>query len=216
VKIGPDLTWNGFFHDGFVAKINAQGTGLEYCGYIGSNDLDKGSAIAVDGQDNAYVAGWTHSAGTDFPVKVGPDLTPNGEKEAFIAKVRLFLSVDTYEISESTGGTVNLALDAGAWNANRNYILLGSVTGTEPGVPLPGGMATLPLNWDVFTDFVASLINTVVFSNFMGTLDGSGTATAQLNAPPVPGFAGVTMHYAYGLNNPWDFVSNPIPVEIVP
>jgi hypothetical protein len=50
----------------------------------------------------------------------------------------------------------------------------------------------------------------------MGILDASGTATAQLNAPPVPGFAGVTMHYAYALNNPWDFVSNPVAIEIVP
>jgi hypothetical protein len=38
---------------------------------------------------------------------------------------------------------------------------------------------------------------------------------AQLNVPPVPGFTGVTMHYAYALNNPWDFVSNLVAVEIV-
>jgi hypothetical protein len=77
-------------------------------------------------------------------------------------------------------------------------------------------MVTLPVNWDVFTDFVLALLNTYVFSNFLGTLDATGMATAQLNAPPIPGFAGITMHYAYALNNPWDFVSNPVAVEIVP
>jgi hypothetical protein len=76
-------------------------------------------------------------------------------------------------------------------------------------------MVNLPVNWDVFTDFVLTLLNTSVFVNFLGTLDGSGTATAQLNVPPVTGFAPLTMHYAYALNNPWDFVSNPVAVEIV-
>jgi hypothetical protein len=51
----------------------------------------------------------------------------------------------------------------------------------------------------------------------LGTLDASGTATAQLNAPPLrPEFVGITMHYAYALNNPFDFVSNPVAIEIVP
>jgi hypothetical protein len=125
------------------------------------------------------------------------------------------LVTDIEKLSASIGGSVALYLSAGWDNGNRNYILLGSVTGTDPGTPLPGGLVTLPLNWDVFTDFVISLINTPVFLNFMGTLDATGSATAQLNAPPVPGFAGVTMHYAYALNQPWNFVSNPIAVEIV-
>jgi hypothetical protein len=51
--------------------------------------------------------------------------------------------------------------------------------------------------------------------NFLGTLDGSGTATAQLNVPAGSGATGLTMHFAYALNNPWDFVSNPVAVEIV-
>jgi hypothetical protein len=49
----------------------------------------------------------------------------------------------------------------------------------------------------------------------MGQLDSQGSATAQLNLPPVPGFAGVTMYFAYALNGPWDFVSNPVPITIV-
>ena len=36
VQIGPDLTSNGSY-DAFVAKINASGTGLVYCGYIGGS-----------------------------------------------------------------------------------------------------------------------------------------------------------------------------------
>ncbi|MHC4944138.1 MAG: M28 family metallopeptidase [Planctomycetota bacterium] len=134
--------------------------------------------------------------------------------EAGLRPPEFTLFTDTCIIPES-GGTANFTLDAGSHNAGRDYILVGSVTGTEPGTPLPGGHVTLPLNWDWFTDFVIALINTPVFLNFLGTLDTSGTATAQLNAPPAPGFAGITMHYAYALNNPWDFVSNPVAIEVV-
>ena len=126
------------------------------------------------------------------------------------------LAADGFSLSERTGGSVNITLTGGQDNNGRKYIILGGVSGTAPGIALPGGMAILPVNWDAFTDFVLALINTPVFMNFLGTLDATGTATAQLNAPPVPGFAGVTMHYAYALNNPFDFVSNPIAVEIVP
>ena len=36
VNVGPDLTYNGG-PDAFVAKVNAAGTALFYCGYIGGS-----------------------------------------------------------------------------------------------------------------------------------------------------------------------------------
>ena len=44
--------------------------------------------------------------------------------------------------------------------------------------------------------------------------DGLGTAT--FNLPAGSGVTGLTMHYAYALNSPWDFVSNPVAIEVVP
>ena len=88
VKVGPDLTFNGVqWFDIFVAKINAAGTDLVYCGYIGGNNMDTGRAIAVDRLGNAYITGHTTSDETSFPVTVGPDLTWNGAQDAFVAKV---------------------------------------------------------------------------------------------------------------------------------
>jgi gingipain R len=124
------------------------------------------------------------------------------------------LTCDTYTIPEATGGTVNFFLAAGTGNAGRNYIILGGTSGTSPGFPLPGGYATLPLNWDWFTDIVFSLVNSLLFNNFMGSLDGSGMATAQLNFPPVPGYAGTVMYYAFTCSNPFDYVSNPVTITI--
>ena len=86
VAMGPDLTFNGGA-DAFVAKVNATGTGLVYCGYIGGSIGDFGSGIAIDGSGNAYVTGTTGSTEQTFPVAMGPDLTFNGGADAFVAKV---------------------------------------------------------------------------------------------------------------------------------
>ncbi|NTW36459.1 MAG: hypothetical protein HGB17_10060, partial [Syntrophobacteraceae bacterium] len=63
---GPDPTYNGG-QDAFVAKVNAGGIGLSYCGYIGGSGQDGGSAIAVDAAGNAYITGYTESDQTTFP-----------------------------------------------------------------------------------------------------------------------------------------------------
>ena len=45
-----DVGFRGLDHraDTFVAKVNAQGTDLEYCGYIGGTQNDYGRGIALD------------------------------------------------------------------------------------------------------------------------------------------------------------------------
>lgn len=126
------------------------------------------------------------------------------------------LTGDNHTITETAGGTVNFTLDAGPGNKNRDYLLFGSVTGTSPGVPLPGGMAILPLNWDIFTNMVISYANLPIFSNFMGQLNSSGRAFASLNLGPVSGATGLVMDFAYALANPWDVASNTFSVEITP
>jgi nitrous oxidase accessory protein NosD len=127
------------------------------------------------------------------------------------------LSADLFTLSATAGGQVVFDLYAGPDNANRKYMVLGSVTGKAPGFPLPGGQATLLLNWDPFTNMLVELLNTVIFQNFMGTLDGNGTASSIFVFPaPNPGAAGLTMSYAYALNGPWNFASNPIDIEITP
>jgi len=52
--------------DAFVARVDPEGR-LVYATYLGGNGADHGSAITVDAQGNAYIAG---SAGSlDFPTK---------------------------------------------------------------------------------------------------------------------------------------------------
>lgn len=137
---------------------------------------------------------------------------------AIYLAVRSSLTTDSNEISASTGGSVNFTLNADAENADRNYLIPGGISGTSPGQLLPGGKVTLPVNFDSFTyNVVFPLINTPMFKDFMGTLDSEGKGAAQLNLPQLsPDYVGIKMYYAYCLNKPFDFVSNPVDVEIVP
>jgi hypothetical protein len=122
----------------------------------------------------------------------------------------------THEIPASTGWSIRFDLRAGTANAGRTYLLLGTASGTSPGYPLPGGMATLPLNWDPLTDAVLAHLNTDLFQDFYGTLSGEGERCALIHCGPLPGSAiGVNMHFAYALNNRFDFVSNALPITVV-
>jgi hypothetical protein len=85
---GPDLSYNGGNADAFVAKVNPDGTALEYGGFIGGSGDDYGRAVAVDEAGNAYVTGYTTSSETTFPKLIGPDLVWNGSLDAFVVKVK--------------------------------------------------------------------------------------------------------------------------------
>ncbi len=93
-------------------------------------------------------------------------------------------------------------LDAGPAHAGDKYLVLGSVTGTSPGIPL--GIYHLPLDFDFYTQFTAQgtpgLLTVPI-----GTLDASGRATLQFVLPPnLPGFGldGVRVYHAAVLMNP--------------
>lgn len=126
------------------------------------------------------------------------------------------LSLDKNVIQESVGGSIGITLNAGSIHSGREYLMLGSISGTAPGIPLPGGVVIMPLNWDLFTEIVIKLINSPVFTGFHGILDANGTANASFNTNGAlpPGSAGMTLFFAYGLNNPWDYVSNGGAIEI--
>jgi len=126
-----------------------------------------------------------------------------------------YLSADIYEIP-ITSGIANLYLCGGKEVQQRQYLLMGSVSGTSPGTPLPGGL-TLPVNWDLFSNLIFSLLNTPFYSNFFGVMDMEGHSVAQVNLPGLmPSAIGVVMYFAYCTGNPFDFVSNPIELTIVP
>ena len=200
--------------DLFVSRFDLDLTTLEASTLLGGTGEDGGLYVrlALDPEGGVYVSAET--ASVDFPVTPGaPGTAPLGSGDMTLTRLDRHLSSD-HVLYEATGGTLLFALEAGAANAGRNYILLGSMTGTTPGTPLPGGQAVLPLNWDAFTNLVVTLANTTLFKDFAGTLDAYGDAEAILDLGPLPGGAGMTLHFAFALNKPWDYVSDPIPVGV--
>ena len=108
--VGPGLSYHGTssqYSEGFVTKVNASGTALVFSGFVGGANDDQVHGIALDGPGNAYLTGWT--ASSDFPRISGPDLSFNGVRDAFVAKVAASGSGFLY--SGFVGGT---GLDQGA------------------------------------------------------------------------------------------------------
>jgi hypothetical protein len=79
---GPPGCFAG--QDAFVAKLDAGATSLVYSTFFGGTDKEEATAIALDAQGRAHVAGY--SASKDLPV-AGFPLTPyRGGRDAFVAR----------------------------------------------------------------------------------------------------------------------------------
>jgi outer membrane protein assembly factor BamB len=93
---------------------------------------------------------------------------------------------------------LQLLLDRPQSAAGQVYLVLGSLSGTSPGLPLPGGL-TLPLVADALTTLWLASPNLPPFSNGLGLLSPSGDARATLTLPSglSPTLAGLTAHHAF-------------------
>ena len=208
------LPVNGFANhssgcDGYVAKLNPNGSGIIYATYLGGDSCNLGWNIAIDQNQNAFVSGET--ASTNFPTTPGAFDTTCGTDgqcndtglgriaDFFITKVDTKLSGPS-SLSYSTylGGsgeervTYNGSI---AVNSAGDLIYVTGLTAStnpadfplkNPMQPLPGG------NADAFiTKFDISLplksgLNQLVYSTYLG---GPGTEIGTGIAADVEGNA---------------------------
>lgn len=130
------------------------------------------------------------------------------------------LSADVASVSWSAAGTQSLHLDAGSALAGQLYFLLGSFSGTQPGIPTAAGV--FPLNFDSYFALSLAAPNQIPLADSFGILDGSGTAMATFTIPPgaVPGLVGLTAHHAFvaldALDLSVQLTSNAMPVFVEP
>ena len=213
---------------------------MSYCdvqgGYTGTGNIDKDPLFAA-GTVGYYYLGQIAAgqaadspcldAGSDTAVNLGLDaLWTRTDGVADSATVDMgyhygpfpvsrFL-VDKVKISKRTGGVANFRLLAGPTQANKQYLIVASVTGQYPGLPLPG-WSVMPVNWDPFTTMALGQLNSPIFQNFMGQLDANGEALATWDTlgPLPPGSAGIAVYFAYTVKG-WQFVSNATMVYIEP
>ena len=100
----------------------------------------------------------------------------------------------------STGGFAqDFVLDCGTTHANELYLFAATSFGTSPGFPSPFGPQLVPLNFDpTWTTLSISLLNSAVWTNTFGLLDGNGRTTLPVGfhlPPGLPGLAGTTLHH---------------------
>ncbi len=132
------------------------------------------------------------------------------------------LTADVSSLSVAAGGVQTLLVDAGLGSGGLVYVVLGSVSGIEPGLAL--GEDTLPLTVDAYTVFTLAQPNTPPLAGSFGVLDTSGRATATFTLPPgaPASLAGFQVAHAFvliavGTGQPSvALVSNPTLVELLP
>jgi hypothetical protein len=172
VKVGPDLTFNGGVDgDAFVAKVEASGEALVYAGYIGGAIYDNGYGVATDEAGNAYVTGITSSPGSSFPVKVGPDLTHNGDSDGFVAKVEA--SGEALVYAGYIGGAQGDYGGSVAVDGAGNAYVVGGTGSLEDTFPVKVG-PDLTYNgsfWDAFVAKVKVSGRRLVYAGYIGGAD---------------------------------------------
>ena len=131
-----------------------------------------------------------------------------------------WLSADVASVSLAAGGAQSLALHAGPQHAGDLYWLLGSTTGTSPGLPV--GPYVVPLVPDAYFQFTLSNPNQPPLSGSLAVLGagGVGTATVTLPAGASPSLAGITAWHAFVALELGSLaltgVSNPVSLTLVP
>jgi hypothetical protein len=150
--------------------------------------------------------------------KVWETTTPGVVFHAHYVERTLWADGDS--LSTSAGGAVGLDLIAGSNHAGEVFLVLGSLSGTAPGLTAFG--VTLPLNPDVYLQQVLNHPTAAPLAGNLGALDalGSGALTFGLPAGAAAALSGLTAHHAYVLLDPGTLTvthaSNPVPLELLP
>lgn len=120
--------------DGYVARLNAAGSGLVFSTYLGGTGVDGVNALEVDGTGNLHVVGFTSSP--DFPMAGGPlqGTYGGGDWDIFVA--RLGPAGATLAWSTFLGGSLVDYASALTLDASGAVYLVGETN--SPNFPLAG------------------------------------------------------------------------------
>ena len=186
--------------DAFLAKLNATGSALIYCTYLGGSGLDTASAVAVDATGSAYVTGSTFS--TDFPTKDPFQSVKGAQQDAFVAKINPAGTAWVYatylggnNVDEGNG----IAVDAAG-----NAYVAGYTASSDFPVQSPFQSLNAGNSVDAFVTKLNPAGSALVYSTYLG---GSATDYATAIAVDSSGSAyvtGVVTSDDFPLANPID------------
>jgi hypothetical protein len=119
--------------DAFVTKVSPTGA-MVYSTYLGGSSFDWASGITIDGSGNAYVAGYTSSAG--FPAVGGVQPGFNGFYDAFVSELNP--AGNGLKFSTFYGGTGADQANAITLDASANIFVGGQTSSLN--LPLQGAI----------------------------------------------------------------------------
>jgi hypothetical protein len=155
--------------DVFVTRLNSSGNGLIYSTYLGSECVDWGNGIAVDGSGNAYVTGGTYC--NDFPT-LNPYQTYQGDADAFVTKFSSSgssLIYSTYLGGDSSDYGQGIAVDGSG-----NAYLMGYTFSTD--FPTLNPYQTNQGGDDAFVTKLSSSGSSLIYSTYLGGSSNEASA----------------------------------------
>jgi beta-propeller repeat-containing protein len=160
-----DTTYDGFWSEGFVTKVNAAGSSLAWSSYLGGSYDDSAHGLAIDSARNVYVAGHTESS--DFPILGGFDTTYGGlAGDAFVTKVNAAGSSLAW--SSFLGGSNRDDGQAVALDLAGDVYVTGKTLSTD--FPTPNGFGTDygGPGGDAFVSKVSGAGSSLIWSSYLG------------------------------------------------
>lgn len=207
VVVGTSLTGNGaelraFVWDGAMHDLNDLAALPP--GWV----LEEAHAINAHGQ---VVGRATDPAGATRGFLLTPEDVPDA----------LPMVADPDELSLSAGGQQSWTIRGGLPNGGQLYLVLGSASGTTPGLALGGGVV-LPLAADAYLGFSFKKANQGPFVDTFGVLDATGRASAAFAVAPGsdPALAGLALFHAFAVLDATTlaalFAGNGVSVSLAP
>jgi len=180
--------------DAFLTKVDAAGTALVYSTYLGGSETDVAEGIAVDSSGNAYVTGYTNSAG--FPT-MNPFQAAfaRGDDDVFVTKLNASGTALVYSTYLGGGGfdeAHGIAVDS----SGNAYVTGGTDSGDFPTLKAFQSAPVGPKSG--FVTKLNAAGNGLVYSTYLGgsfntggtgiAVDSSGSAyvTGGTHSPDFP------------------------------
>ena len=175
---GFDQSANGDY-DGYVVRLNAAGTELEYGTFLGGSGYDNATGVAVDTGDRAVVTGYAGSRDFGFGGAPGFDQSSNGG-DAFV--VRLNAAGTALEYGTLLGGSAGASGGHVALHAGDRVIAAGFTSSADFNF---GGAPGFDHSYNGGGDAYIVRLNPTGTALEYGTfLGGSGLDSATVSVDP--------------------------------